>query len=485
MPMNRRDFLKMGAAGALGLGALPRWTEGALKRGPNIVFIFIDDMGYADPSCFGNPKVQTPQIDRLAVEGTRLTNFYVNSPICSPSRVAVMTGQYPVRWKIHSYLNSRQANRRRQMADWLDPKAPTTARLLKGAGYATAHFGKWHVGGGRDVGDAPLPAAYGFDESLVSFEGLGDRVLFSRKGLSGQSAKLGKGEITFIPKYRSTKTYVDRAIAFMDKNRDKPFYIELFPNDVHDAHVPRPEAAEKFKAVTGNPFEQRFFAVLEELDRQIGRVIDAVDDMGLGERTLIVFTSDNGPTDWPSYYRQGHAPPGYTGPFYGRKWSLYEGGIRRPFIARWKGTIPAGKTNETTVMCGIDLSPTLCHLASVAVDESIKHDGQDMHEALLGRPVQRSSPIFWQYGKPYSNLQPGNPDYRSPSLAVRDGRWKLLVNPDGSDPQLFDLVNDQGEQNNLLAERLNKANELWAKLRQWASKVGFETTTTPLSVPRD
>lgn len=483
--MDRRDFLKSAAAGALGLAALPLRAGAASKRRPNIVFIFIDDMGYADPSCFGNPKVKTPQIDRLATEGVRLTNFYVNSPICSPSRAAVMTGQYPARWKIHSYLNSRQANRRRQMADWLDPQAPTTARLLKGAGYATAHFGKWHIGGGRDVGDAPLPQAYGFDESLVSFEGLGDRVLFSKKGLSGQSAKLGKGEIRFIPKYESTETYVDRAIAFMDKNRDKPFYIELFPNDVHDAHVPRPEAIEKFKAVTDNPFEQKFFAVLEELDRQIGRLVAAVDGMGLAEGTLIVLTSDNGPTDWPSYYRQGHAPPGFTGPFYGRKWSLYEGGIRMPFIARWKGTIPAGRTNETSIVCGIDLSPTFCHLAGVSVDESIKHDGQDMHEALLGEPAQRSGPIFWQYGKPYSNLMPGNPDFISPSLAVRDGRWKLLVNPDGSDPQLYDLAADRGEQNNLLAERLDKANELWTKLRRWAADVGFETSNVKLTVSQD
>jgi arylsulfatase A-like enzyme len=469
----------------LGLSGLTVRAEGASKQRPNIVFIFIDDMGYADPSCFGNPKVRTPQIDGLAAEGVRLRNFYVNSPICSPSRVAVMTGQYPARWKIHSYLNSRQANRRRHMADWLDPKAPTTARLLKGAGYATAHFGKWHIGGGRDVGDAPLPQAYGFDESLVSFEGLGDRVLFSKKGLSGQSAKLGKGQIRFIPKYQSTETYVNRAIAFMDKNRDKPFYIELFPNDVHDAHVPRPGAIEKFKGITSNPFEQKFFAVLEELDKQIGRVIDAVDEMGLAEKTLIVFTSDNGPTDWPSYYRQGHAPPGFTGPFYGRKWSLYEGGIRMPFIARWKGTIPAGKTNETSVCCGIDLSPTFCHLAGVSVDESTKHDGQDMHEALLGEPAQRSGPIFWQYGKPYSNLMPGNPDFISPSLAVRDGKWKLLVNPDGSDPQLYDLASDQGERNNLLAERLDKANELWAKLRHWAADVGFETSAVKLTAPVD
>jgi arylsulfatase A-like enzyme len=482
MPMNRRDFLKTTAASVLALTALPRSarSEAASEKRPNILFIFIDDMGYADPSCFGNPKMQTPHIDRLAREGMRLTNFYVNSPICSPSRVAVMTGQYPARWKIHSYLASRKANRQRHMPDWLDPQAPTTARILKQAGYATAHFGKWHIGGGRDVGDSPQPAAYGFDESLVSFEGLGDRVLFAKKGLSGQSAALGQGDIRLIPKHESTGTYVDRAMAFMQKHRKTPFYIELFPNDVHDAHLPKPETVEKWKQVTDNPFEQKFFAVLEELDRQIGRVVDAVDELGLAERTLIVFTSDNGPTDWPSYYKQGQTPPGFTGPFYGRKWSLYEGGIRMPFIARWKGTIPAGQSNDTSVMCGIDLSPSFCHLAGVPVPAAIQHDGQDMHEALLGRPVKRSAPVFWQYGKPYAKLMPGNPDFISPSLAVRDGDWKLLIDPDGSNARLYNLAHDPGEKTNLLTAQPDKANDLWQKLRQWADSVGFETAPTEL-----
>ncbi len=473
--MHRRDFLRLTGAAALTLGLGDTVTAAASPTRPNIVFIFIDDMGYADPSCFGNPKMKTPCIDRLAREGMRLTNFYVNSPICSPSRVAVMTGQYPARWKINSYLAARKANRARRMPDWLDPKAPTTARLLKQAGYATAHFGKWHIGGGRDVGDAPLPADYGFDESLVSFEGLGDRVLYAKKGLSGQSAKLGRGEITYIPKHAGTQAYVDRAIAFARKHRDKPFYIELFPNDVHDAHVPRPEAIEKWKQVTDNPFEQKFFAVLAELDRQIGRMTDAIDALGLAEKTLIVFTSDNGPTDWPSYYKRGHTPPGFTGPFYGRKWSLYEGGIRMPFIARWKGTIPAGRTNETSVMCGIDLSPTFCHLARVQPGNSVKHDGQNMHKALLGQPVERSQPVFWQYGKPYTNLLPGNPDFISPGLAVRDGDWKLLIEPDGSNAQLYNLAHDPGEKSNLLKEHPDKARALWSKIRNWAHSVGFET----------
>lgn len=150
---------------------------------PNVVIIFIDDMGYADPSCFGNPMVKTPNIDALAEEGLKFTNFYVNSPICSPSRVALTTGRYPMRYSIHSYIASSRQNKARAMADYLEPSAPTFARTLQQNGYATGHFGKWHMGGGRDLGDVPLPMEYGYDKSLVSFEGIGDRVLFPDDGL--------------------------------------------------------------------------------------------------------------------------------------------------------------------------------------------------------------------------------------------------------------------------------------------------------------
>src|SRR4029079_936564 len=144
---------------------------------PNILLVLIDDMGWGDFSCFGNKKVETTNIDRLASEGIRFEQFYVNSPICSPSRTAISTGQYPTRWQITSYLSNRKENERRGIAQWLDPKAPMLARILHNAGYVAGHFGKWHMGGQRDVGDAPLILEYGFDESLTNFEGLGPRVL--------------------------------------------------------------------------------------------------------------------------------------------------------------------------------------------------------------------------------------------------------------------------------------------------------------------
>jgi len=447
---------------------------------PNIVVIFIDDMGFADPSCFGNPLIETPNIDRLAAEGIKLTNFYVNSPICSASRVALTTGQYQGRWKIHSFLNTRAGNANRGMADYLDSSAPTTAKKLKVAGYATAHFGKWHMGGGRDVDDAPLPQAYGFDESLVSFEGLGDRIISNAKGVE-RARTLGHGKVIPCERWERMQIQTDRTIDFIRRHRAEPFYVRLFPNDVHDAHVPLPGSAEKFKSVSDDPYVRNFFAVLVEMDRQIGRVISTIDELNLGQKTLILFTSDNGPTDWPKKYKTG-PPAGFTGPYRGRKWSLFEGGIRMPFIARWTGTIPAGTEDTSSVMSAIDVSPTICRLVGVEVEDDL--DGVDRSDVLLGKASRRAKPVFWQYGHPHAILKGGKPEHQSPTFAMRDGRWKFLVNPDGSEAQLYDLEANEGETSNHLSQQPNRAAEMAAEVSKWAEDVGFAFDhTTALKPP--
>ncbi len=436
---------------------------------PNILVIFIDDMGFADPSCFGNPLMKTPHIDKLAEEGIKLTNFYVNSPICSASRVAITTGQYQGRWKIHSFLNSRAGNANRGMANYLDSSAPTTAKKLKAAGYATAHFGKWHMGGGRDVDDAPLPQAYGFDESLVSFEGLGDRIISNQGGME-RARVLGHGRVIPCKRWEKMQIQTDRTIDFIKRHQDEPFYVRLFPNDVHDRHDPIPGSADKFKAVSDDPFVRDFLAVLEEMDREIGRVVSTIDELGLGRKTLILFTSDNGPTDWPRKYETG-PPAGFTGPYRGRKWSLFEGGIRMPFIARWTGTIPAGVEDNTSVVSAIDLSPTMCHFAGVPVEDEL--DGVDCSAVLLGKPSPRSNPVFWQYGHPHAILKGGKPEHQSPTFAMREGQWKFLVNPDGSEAQLFDLRADPGERNNLFTTEPERVSTMAGQMSAWADDVGF------------
>ena len=208
--------------------------ESATK--PNIILVFVDDMGWADFSCFGNTEAETPNIDRLAAEGIAFEQFYVNSPICSPSRVAISTGQYPYRWRISSFLASRSLNAERGIANWLDAEAPLLAGFLQGAGYATGHFGKWHMGGQRDVADAPYITDYGFDESLTNFEGLGPRLLSLRHEPGGapplplnhRSHELGHGPVIWFDRAYVTEKFTEAATTFarVALARKQPFLPE-------------------------------------------------------------------------------------------------------------------------------------------------------------------------------------------------------------------------------------------------------------------
>lgn len=487
-----RGLFVLSATAAVVFGGLGGDVAPAADRPrPNIVFILVDDLGYGDLNCFrslGLPDdvrparedahyPPTPRIDQLAAQGIRLGQFYAAAPVCSPSRVGVMTGQYPARHLINTFLSDRQSNRAKGMRDYLDPRVPTVARTFQQAGYATAHFGKWHLGGGRDVDDAPLPQAYGFDESLTSFEGLGDRILPPGE-LSRQSAQLGHGEIEWVEKHQQTGIYVDRTIDFITRHRDQPFYVHLWLDDVHDPHLPAPGEAEKFASRASSPAEQNFFAVLTEMDRQIGRLVDRIDELKLGERTLIVLTSDNGPTAWRRYDREGVDPPGSTAGFRGRKWSLYEGGVRVPLIARWTGRIPAGAVNDSTIVSHLDLFPTFGSLAGIDLTKALDRqgvpstpsayfDGLDMSEALLGRQPRRTRPLFWEYGRDETYLQPARPLDRSPNLALREGQWKLLVNADGSRLELYDFSRSLTEFDNVAGQHPEVAARLKERLLTW------------------
>lgn len=404
-------------------------------NGVNIVMIFVDDMGYGDLSCYGNPDVNTVRIDRMASEGMRFTRFYTVSPICSPSRVGVTTGSFPGRHQIHSFLAGRKTNRQRLTRDWLDPGIPTVARQFKEAGYATAHFGKWHMGGGRDVGDAPLPQAYGFDESVVAFEGLGDRILVPKRDRASEA--LGRGIITHSPKNQKTRLYVNRAMEFITKHKEEPFYLHLWLNDVHTGYLPSDEQLARVSTFNGHPWMKKFYAVLLELDAQIGRLIDHIDNHGLDRKTLIVLTSDNGP-NLPRVKNGQPEPYSRTGPLRGEKWSLYEGGIRMPCIFRMPGTIPGGMVDEHSIIASVDLFPTFCQMAGVALPNEFEIDGEDFSIALTGKRFLRHKPLMWEYGRlniPF--LRPKSKNNRSPNLAMIDRNWKLLINEDGSDLQLF------------------------------------------------
>ena len=353
------------------------------KSQPNIILVFIDDMGWGDFSCFGNTAVQTEHIDRLASEGIRFEQFYVNSPICSPSRVAISTGQYPQRWKISSYLAHRQLNIDRGMAQWLDPAAPMLARSLHEAGYATGHFGKWHMGGQRDVGEAPLITEYGFDESLTNFEGLGPRVLAICDAHDGKptrrhtlgSDKLGRGEIFWEDRAKVTESFTRAALRFIKKaeSNDQPFYVNVWPDDVHSPFFP--PAARR-----GDGSKRTLYhGVMDTADEQLGELFDYVrESESLRNNTLILVCSDNGP-------EQG---AGSAGPFRGFKTWLYEGGIRSSLIAWAPGLMDVhsvGQVNSDSFFAAIDLVPSLLAIAGVAPPKGVSFDGQNLDSVLLGR----------------------------------------------------------------------------------------------------
>jgi arylsulfatase A-like enzyme len=426
---------------------------------PNIILVFIDDMGWGDFSCFGNKDAQTPHVDQLAHEGLRFEQFYVNSPICSPSRTAISTGQYPQRWKITSYLAHRALNEKRGMAQWLDPAAPMLARILKKNGYATGHFGKWHMGGQRDVDTAPLIRDYGFDASLTNFEGMGPKLLpltlkpgQKTPGRIWQNAeRLGEG-FRWMLRSKITSGFVDEAIPFMEKAKrsNKPFYINLWPDDVHSPFWPPVEE-------WGDGKRALYLSVLQAMDRQLGRLFNKVrHDEKLRDNTLILVCSDNGP----------EKGAGQAGPFRGFKTHLYEGGIRSSLVAWGPGLIGQKNTvNTTSVFSAMDLVPTLLELAGVKASDQALFDGESLPEVLTGNSSgSRTQPLFFRrppdrdafYG--IKNL---------PDLAVRDGRWKLLCEYDGSNVALYDMENDRGETINLASSYPSVVKKQTRALLQW------------------
>ncbi len=425
------------------------FTCGADATKPNIIFILTDDMGRGDLSALGGKQGTTPHLDKLAAEGTSFGQFYVASPICSASRTAFTTGMFPGRWRINSYLRGRASNKHCEQADWLDPKAPVVARAFKQAGYATAHFGKWHMGGGRDVQDAPLPSAYGFDESHVNMEGMGPR--FEGFG-SASEATLNSEDGRKYLRCNFTAYWVDRSLDFIKRHQDRPFYLELWPQDVHTPHTPSEESLVRTAVKDLPTAEHNFRAVLNEYDVQIGRLMDSLRVLGLENNTIVVFSADNGPE--PSF---DHAR---TLDQRGMKWSLYEGGIKEPFLVRWPGHIPAGKTNSTTVISSTDYFPTITKLAGIPVPADAPFDGIDQSDTWLGNDPQRKTPLFWEYGrKPKGYPYPKAGD-KSPNVAVREGDWKLLLNSDGTGIELYNLVSDPKETTNLADQEKETAGRL-------------------------
>lgn len=433
------------------LGCASRVSGEPLSR-PNIVFVLADDLGPGDLGCTGGKVVPTPNIDRLAKEGTRFGRYYAAAPICSPSRCGLITGQLPARWKITSFLQTKAGNRACGQADFLDPAAPSLPRVLKAAGYKTAHFGKWHLGGGRDVTDAPKFAAYGYDEHAGTYESPEpDPAITATNWIWSDKDP--------VKRWDRTAYFVDKTLDFLKRHPGSPCFVNVWLDDPHTPWVPRAGLPEK-----GPNTRENLKAVTAENDRQVGRLLDGLKAQGIDGRTLVVFASDNGPL--PTF--KGDRSAGLRG----SKLSLYEGGVRLPFLARWPGAVPAGAADETSVLAGVDVLPTFARLAGAKLPDGVTPDGEDRSAVLLGKPSTRAKPLFWEYGRSEKGFgYPAIPADKSPNVAVLDGDWKLLVNADGTGAELYDVAADRGEATNRAAREPAVAGRLKNLALDWRSSV--------------
>jgi arylsulfatase A-like enzyme len=430
-------------------------TTHAAER-PNVLVVLVDDFGWGDPSCYGNPMVKTPNIDRLAAEGIRFTQGYVASPICSPSRCGLITGQFPARWRITSYLQTKAGNRACEMADFLDPKAPSLPRMLKEAGYATAHIGKWHLGGGRDVTDAPKFAEYGYDLGLGTYESPEPAAALGLKTTPwGPPDKL---EPQQVPRHQRTRWMIDETLGFVRKHKGRPCFVNLWLDDTHTPFTPSEEQINAVKTKGEGGPKTRYKAVLVNLDREIGRLMDGLK----GTNTLVLFLGDNGASAPLQRERSGGLR--------GQKLSLYEGGVRVPFVAWRPDKVKGGMVNDKTVISSLDLFPTLAALCDATPPKDYAADGEDMSEALRGKTPRRTKPLFWEYGRNDASFGfPKDAKHRSPNVAARDGDWKLLVHADGRGAELYNVAADPGESKNLadahpgIAKRLTEQALAWRR----------------------
>jgi N-acetylgalactosamine-6-sulfatase len=421
---------------------------------PNIVFIYADDLGFGDIACHGHPQVLTPQLDRLAREGADFWSFTVVNPVCSPSRTGIVTGQFPSRWGVHQHFATPELNAARAMPDWLDPRAPLLPRVLREAGYRTAHYGKWHLSGGG-IKDAPLPAAYGYDDAAV-WTGPGRNVF------EGTRYAVEKGEGAAQDRHAASLMSVaatDHAVEFIRGSKGKPFYINLWLHETH--HLVSATAADKQPYPEVPEPHRTYYAAVTRADRQVGRILAVLDELGLARDTLVIFASDNGPEnshtkpDQKFYYSQGS-----TGGLRGRKRSLLMGGVNVPFIVRWPGVVPAGRVDKTTALAGVDVFPTLLAAAGVAAPAGYAGDGENMLPALQGKPQARTKPVFWWWQGNH-----GGDDW--PAFAMREGSWVLTLDETRARVELHDLAGDRFQASNLAASQPERVARMKAAIEAW------------------
>ncbi len=445
------------------------WLTAAIAHSKplNVVFYLIDDMGWMDIGANGSDYYRTPHIDRLAAEGMRFTNGYAACNVCTPTRAAIMTGKYPARLLMTQWLPSgrwdAKAHRLRE-ARYLQAmplEEFTIAEALREEGYSTAFMGKWHLGpepyyfprhqgfdvnvGGRDYG---APGSYWYPYQgkwLIPTT----NQLYSKR----DTVVDGKEGDYLIDRIAEEGEKYIRSVA------DKPFFLMMSHYGVHTPLQGKPDKVARYEAIPdekrkGDP---RYAAMVESIDDSVGRIVDTLEDLGLDDRTLIIFTSDNG----------GHSKATRNAPLRANKGSNYEGGLRVPVVIKWPGNTKPGSVSEELVYSG-DFYPTIL-AATGSPMRPLQHiDGVDLTPVLRGEGDSGRDALFWHY--PHYNRHPQN----FPASIIRKGKWKLIEKLDTRELELYDLDSDIGETSNLAEARPELTQRLYGELDQWRQDVGAD-----------
>ncbi len=434
------------------------------KKLPNILMIMIDDLGWMDLRCQGNQRLHTPNLDRLAERGMRFTDAYAAAPVCSPTRAAVLTGLSPATLKITNHIPDQarfvpedSKLLPAKMNDRLDPRYVSIAELLKGKGYATGFFGKWHLAGPRvnnkkGLGDTSCyPEKHGFDINLGGCAVGGPFSFFDPFNLHNLNDKK-KGQ--YMP-----DRYADELIGFMKSKRDKPFMAFLWNYTVHwPMEAPESDLKKYRDRKDLGKLDFRYAAMIEAMDRSMGRIFDALDEMGIADNTIIIFTSDNGAYGGVADMQPLREAKGY----------LYEGGIRVPLIVSWPGVTKPKSVCKTPVV-SMDFFPTIAAAAGATFEHEI--EGENLKPVLEATGKLKRTSICFHY--------PNFAFHKDNRLgsAIRKGDYKLIERFDDGSIELYNLKNDIGERSNLAESHKEIAQGLLQELRAWRKKTKAEMPT--------
>ncbi len=440
---------------ALAIGcALPAVSPAQSVRGtrPNVVLIITDDMGWADLGSYGATDIRTPNLDRLASEGVRLTDFYANGVTCSPTRAGLISGRYQQRYGIEAPL----PNAVRAGEQGLRASGNSLPQLLKGSGYATGLIGKWHLG---YVAEAS-PNAHGFDYFFGLKSGYHD--YYTHTDGEG-AADLWENDTAIEVSGYTTDLVTQRAARFIEEHKSQPFFLDVSYTAPHWPYqVPGSPSAAPDNARHVMPHDlatsarSDYVAMVEHLDTQIGELLDVIERAGVADDTIVIFTNDNG-GEWLSN----------SAPLFGRKWTVFEGGIRVPAIVRWPGRIPAGSVSDQ-VGITMDLTASILAVAGAPLPAGL--EGVDLFPVWEGRAPQTARTLFWRSGSGAAK-----------QTAVRRGDWKLVV--DGPHTYLFNLRTDLSERNDLAKWRQDIARELYPLIASWEGAVDAEAKTLGTVAP--